>query len=116
MPPKLTKADVLAVIARELAPAAKAFAAGDYDRGDALIEPYVTDTLCERQSGKWAAFENLIFDVQAKLDPFEVGANDDRAKFARHVVKYVAKPAKQANAKQGTKPTKPTKAKKKPKQ
>ena len=86
----MTRDEVNRTIARELAPIAAKFAAGDFDAGDELIYAWI-EVLTERQQGAWAAYENLLFDVQAKLDPFNVGCNDDRPKFAKHVVRLAAK-------------------------
>jgi hypothetical protein len=91
----VTRAEVYATIARELAPIADAYAAGDHARGDELSDPWVAEVLCERMDGEWAAFENVIFDVQAKLDPFNVDCMKDGEvdwpKFTRHIVRYAAK-------------------------
>lgn len=91
----LTRAQALATLADELAPIAEAFAAGDYTRGWAVLEPLVCNVLGGRHDGEWAPFSNLVFDVDAKLEPFNVGCmNDgeiDWPKFARHVVRYAEK-------------------------
>jgi hypothetical protein len=88
----LTRAQALATLAGEVTPIAEAFAAGDYNGGWALLEPLVCNVLTGRHEGEWAPFSNLVFDVDAALEPFNHGCMTDGEvdwpKFARHVVRF----------------------------
>ena len=66
----------------------------------AELEGYIAETLMERVEGEWAAFENLVFDVQNVLDRSKAGFDMDDETFTKHVVKYASKLRDKAAGKQ----------------
>src|SRR5262249_30255059 len=92
----LTRAQALATLVGELTPIAQAFAAGDYNGGWAVLEPLGCNVLGGRHDGEWAPFSNLVFDVDAALEPFNHNCMTpdgevDWPKFSRHVVRFTDK-------------------------
>ncbi len=64
------------------------------------LEHYAAETLMDRVAGEWAAFENLVFDVQSVLDRSKAGFAIDDETFTKHVMKYAAKLRDKAAGKQ----------------
>jgi hypothetical protein len=64
------------------------------------LEHYTAETLMDRVASEWAAFENLVFDVQSVLDRSKAGFAMDDETFTKHVVKYASKLRDKAAGKQ----------------
>jgi hypothetical protein len=64
------------------------------------LEQYTSETLMDRVVGEWAAFENIVFDVQSVLDRSKAGFAIDDETFTKQVVKYASKLRDKAAGKQ----------------
>jgi len=101
-----TRRQVLEILAGEVTAFAQRLARKD-PKAAGEIDHYIGETLMDRVSGEWAAFENLVFDVQSMLDPAKAGFAYDDETFAKHVAKYASKLRDKAAGKQMfAKPTK----------
>ena len=85
-----TRRQVLEVLAEEVTAYAQRMARKDPNVAREL-EHYTSETLMDRVVGEWAAFENLVFDVQSALDPSKAGFAISDEMFTKHVVKYASK-------------------------
>ena len=94
-----TRHQVLAILADEITAYAQRMARKDPSVAREM-EHYTNETLMDRVAGEWAAFENLVFDVQSALDRSKAGFAIDDETFAKQVVKYASKLRDKAAGKQ----------------
>jgi len=94
-----TRHQVLQTLADEVTAYAQRMARKDPNVVSEL-EHYTSETLMDRVVGEWAAFENLVFDVQSVLDRSKAGFDMDDETFTKHVVKYAGKLRDKAAGKQ----------------
>jgi hypothetical protein len=85
-----TRRQVLEKMAAEVTAYAERFVRKDPNVADE-VEHYIAETLMDRVAGEWAAFENLVGDVQSALDPSNAQCDDYDEKFTKHIVKYASK-------------------------
>lgn len=85
-----TRHQVLEILAEEVTAYAQRMTRKDPNVAREM-EQYTNETLMDRVAGEWAAFENLVFDVQSALDRSKAGFAIDDDTFTKQVVKYASK-------------------------